>query len=297
MLTNAVAVLNGKGGVGKSTTASHLAGIAAAQGWRTLVVDCDGQANLHRCLGYPFDNGEHLRDALLGKTPLSPRRDRRENLSYVGGGELVDEAARTLAAGAAGGNPSANFCLDETLAPVAGDYDLIVIDSPPRELFLRMLILMASHYVVIPTDKDEAAFDGIADVMRSIGRARKYGNPALSVLSVLRWRMASSAMAGEASRTIAELLGTDSLTVKATIRSAPRAADSQRVMGLLAHEYEMRVSAAHRVTWAERLARPREEARLYSTAAGRVSEDWWAAVTEILDAFASRQRETEGALQ
>lgn len=287
MLTNLVASLNSKGGVGKTTAAAHLAGIAAAQGWRTLVLDCDAQGNLHRSLGHDFDNGQHLRDALLGIEELQPRSDTRSNLDYVGGGELIEEATMQLRAKSADGDPSVLYRLQDMLRAVAGDYDLIVVDSPPRELFLRRMILTCAHYVVIPVDKDEAAYDGLAAVLRSIGEARDYGNPALEILSILRFRVGSEKMAMEIKTDVEAIAGED-LVLKAWIRNALRAADDLRRDSMLAHEYEEASKDA--MPWWKRrqLGEGASEAKTFSGAAAGLADDWWEAVTEILTEYTNR---------
>ena len=72
-LTRVVTVANGKGGVGKSTVATNVAGLAAAAGWRVLLVDFDPQGNAGHILGYGWrgesDGGRHLVQALVAGTP------------------------------------------------------------------------------------------------------------------------------------------------------------------------------------------------------------------------------------
>ncbi len=84
MLQRSIAVSNGKGGVGKTSVASHLAGIAAAAGWKVLAVDLDPQGNLGQDLGYyqadRGDSGRSLSDAVIDGTELVPLRDVRPNL-------------------------------------------------------------------------------------------------------------------------------------------------------------------------------------------------------------------------
>lgn len=294
MLTNMVATLNGKGGVGKTTTAAHLAGIAAAKGWRTLALDLDGQGNLHRSLGFEYDDGVHLRDALLGTVELAPRPDRRENLFYVGGGNQIEKAVAALQSEASQGDPAILYRIQRMVAPVADQFDLIVVDSPPREMFLRRMILTASRFVVIPVDKDEGTFDGIASVMRSVGEAREYGNPSLEVLAALRFKMVSQKMAEETKAEVEAMIG-EGLVLDSWIRNALRAAADLREDSLLAHEYDQ--AAQQAVPWWKRRAMAPEEkksVKQYSSAAAGLADDWLGAVSEILTRFAQRSQASEG---
>src|SRR5690349_23660686 len=91
-LARVVTVANGKGGVGKSTTACNVAGLAAVAGWRVLLIDFDPQGNAGHILGYRWegrsDGGRHLVDTLITDRPLTPLlRNVRPNLDVVPGGE------------------------------------------------------------------------------------------------------------------------------------------------------------------------------------------------------------------
>ena len=67
MLTNTILILNGKGGVGKTSLTANLAGLAARSGWPTLAVDLDRQGNLQHDLGYTSDGGRSLVAAAFGR--------------------------------------------------------------------------------------------------------------------------------------------------------------------------------------------------------------------------------------
>src|SRR5437764_8878927 len=100
MLENAVAIANGKGGVGKTSITANVAGTAALSGWKVLTVDLDGQGNLGNDLGYNqrglSDEGRGMVRAVVSGDPLEPLVGVRENLDAVPGGEAVDELVAIL---------------------------------------------------------------------------------------------------------------------------------------------------------------------------------------------------------
>src|SRR5947209_385764 len=100
VLDNAVAVANGKGGVGKSSITANVAGTAALSGWKVLAVDLDPQGNLGNDLGYNqggrSDEGRGLLRAVVSADPLEPLAGVRENLDVVPGGEAIDELVAIL---------------------------------------------------------------------------------------------------------------------------------------------------------------------------------------------------------
>lgn len=89
MIPNSILVMNGKGGVGKTSLVANLSAVAAAGGWRVLAIDIDPQGNLARDLGVlePSDGGCNLREAALARELLQPLRNVRPNLDLAPGGE------------------------------------------------------------------------------------------------------------------------------------------------------------------------------------------------------------------
>src|SRR5258708_1967950 len=101
-LRRVIAIVNEKGGVGKTTITSNLAGQAAASGYRVLVVDINRQANLALDLGYRRaegidDEGEALLTAIMRSKAVTPVGGVRPNLDVVPGGELLADLARAAA--------------------------------------------------------------------------------------------------------------------------------------------------------------------------------------------------------
>lgn len=154
-----VAVINFKGGSGKTTTAAHLAQKAALDGYRVLAVDLDPQASFSALHGVQpeidLGTGGTLYDAIRHEDPLPLssviRKTYFAGLDLVPGNlelmEFEHETPRVLATGQGG---TLFFTrIGETLAEVEADYDLVVIDCPPQLGFLTMSALSAATAVLV----------------------------------------------------------------------------------------------------------------------------------------------------
>src|SRR5688500_12786513 len=135
VLDRAVVVCNGKGGVGKSSLAAAVAAMAAGASWKTLVVDLDPQGNLGFDLGYVqdgrSDGGEALQRAVLSGHELQPLEGVRYNLDAVPAGPGTEECFDRLRERVRFDGLGALRAFYEALAPLASNYDLVVIDTPP----------------------------------------------------------------------------------------------------------------------------------------------------------------------
>ncbi len=295
---NTIVFVNGKGGVLKTTGAAHLAGYAATSGWDVLIVDADAQANQSRDLGYVPDGGEALAAALTGHAPLQPiRHPKWETLSYVAGGPAVDVALGQLTSELTRGRLGSLRAFERALAPVASDYHLIVIDSPPRELLLRKLLFVAGRYIVVPCQVDEGSIDGIAGVFETATEVRDSDglNPDLEIIGAYLGPVQNGATKTErlTRQRINSLVGEENFVFATTIRSAQSIAAYCRQHGVLSNEYEQQAVAAkqHGRQWFRMTRAEREEAKdrhTWSEAAAGLASDWERLVGEIIERFTAR---------
>ncbi|HEU4924837.1 MAG TPA: ParA family protein [Burkholderiales bacterium] len=179
-----LAVVNQKGGVGKTTTTVNLAAALAQAGRRVLLVDVDPQGNA--TMGSGIDKRTLARtvyQALLGLGELSGIRVRAER----GGYDLVP-ANRELAGAEVElvELPSRETRLKAALERVAADYDYILIDCPPSLSLLTVNALAAAHRVLIPMQCEYYALEGLSDLVGTIKRVRANLNPALDIAGLLR---------------------------------------------------------------------------------------------------------------
>lgn len=291
MIPSALMVSNGKGGVLKTSLAANLCGLAALSGWRVLAVDLDPQGNLASDFGVldRSDGGAGLLRAVANQEPLVPLREVRPGLDLVAGGpataELTGHLSRAALTGAV-----VHGLLERALAPVAGDYNLVVFDSPPGEALIHTLALTAAHYVVIPTQPDVASIHGLGAVFARLLDVRESTNPNVEILGVVVGPVGtqSTAIVRDTKAKLAEVLGESIPVFDPTIRLAQAAAVHCRERGLLAHEYEQAAGSAA-PWWKQRGSGERGPA--FSSAAAGLAEDYQRLAETILAAFSARQLE------
>jgi len=249
VIPNAVAVINGKGGTGKTSVVANVAGLAAAAGYRVLTVDLDPQGNLGRDLGYLQGQGNDaaaapLMAALSGHVALDPIKDTRERLDSVAGGEELEDWAPLASSWRSRGRHP-ETALEEALSGVAARYNLILIDCPPGNRELQLLAMYSAQFAVIPTKPDEASLDGMVRVARLFDTVRGH-NPNLELLGVILFGIESRAhrVRAEARDQVQRELGDAQLVFTAEIRHLMAPSRDARARGQLVHEYEVTVLAA-----------------------------------------------------
>lgn len=239
-LIRCVAIINGKGGVYKTSIASSLGGLIAAAGWKVCIIDWDPQGNLAEDLGLAdsTDEGRHAKDVVPSGEPLQPQPTGRERLDVIHGGEHLEDLA-SIVQGRQGRDDEWMYALAKSLAAIEDEYDLIIIDCPPGYPILQTLALVAARYVVIPTMFDASSRKGMRRVATRFVAARKF-NPDLELLGVIRTGIADGATSikREVREEIAEDLGGVAPVFETCIRYAGKAAKAVRDTGKLPHELE-----------------------------------------------------------
>lgn len=243
-----IAIANGKGGVGKTSTTANVGGLAAANGWRVLLIDLDPQGNLCRDLGYDKSDGSGLLHALIAGQVPPVLTDVRPNLDVVAGGPMVGDIAGLMFSRMSrnrGGVETLGDLLFKSLAPIASNYDLILVDTPPGEQMIIDGILECVQAVVIPARPDEASLDGLELVAQRFAGARSR-NPDLMLAGVVLFGVGSRSSKLEAlvRNSVSEIIGAAAPIFATRIRYLETAGFDLRRHGILAHELEGRAQNA-----------------------------------------------------
>ncbi|GAA2903898.1 hypothetical protein GCM10010472_72720 [Pseudonocardia halophobica] len=286
-LARVIAIVNDKGGVGKTSIAANLGGQFAGAGYRCLLVDLNRQANLADDLGYRGseidDEGAGLLGSIIARTPLRPVPDIRPQLDVVCGGARLEDLTPVMVSRLQNHGRDAFRVLGDVLAPVARDYEVVFVDCPPESTILTDLALASARWVLMPTKSDLGGLLGMTLVAERFTLAREI-NARLGLLGVVLFATGSRARAvqGEALAAIDEAFGGSSPRFETSIRHAERTAQDARRLGKLAHELE--VEAAAQPAWWEELRSGTRTKRISATAAS-VAGDYRALGVEVLSAL------------
>jgi len=175
-----IAVVNQKGGVGKTTTAVNLTAALKDLGLKVLLCDFDPQANATSGLGIDkrkikktvYDvviNGVDVKEAIVG-TKFGDVLPSSADLAGAGV-ELISM-------------PNPNYCLDQALKTVKDDYDVIFIDCPPSLEMLTLNSLAAADGILVPVQCEYYALEGLSDLMATLRMVKRRINPKLEIFAV-----------------------------------------------------------------------------------------------------------------
>src|SRR5262245_1303274 len=177
-----IAILNQKGGVGKTTSAVNLAAALANMGQRVCVLDLDPQAHATTHLGInPDGTAPSMYDVLIDSRPLAEvRREVRERL-WVAGSDINLAAAEVELAGVVG----REVILRDQLQQDEGAFDFVFMDCAPSLGVLTLNALAAANEVFIPLQPHFLALHGMGKLFETTALVAKRINPALKVTGIV----------------------------------------------------------------------------------------------------------------
>jgi chromosome partitioning protein len=190
-----IAVINQKGGVGKTTTTANLGAALAQGGQRVLLIDLDPQAHLSLHFGVELQDADaSIYDVLASATPIREvSRQVRENVTLIAAdvdlagaeAELVSVTGREV-------------LLREALEAVDADHDILLIDCPPSLGVLTINALVAVDEIIIPLQAHFLALQGLSRLLNTVTLVRQRINPQLVVSGiVLCMHESTTRLAGE----------------------------------------------------------------------------------------------------
>ena len=178
-----ITVSNQKGGVGKTTTTAALAAGLSMEGKRVLCIDLDPQGNLGFCLGLDAEAGYTVLDALKGQIPVREAIRQTQLCGLLSSDITLSSTGLELVRG-----QRRESILRDTLQPVLGEYDYVVIDTPPALNLLTVNAYAVSDYLVIPMASDILSLVGLSQLKETVESVQSQLNPRLKVLGILLTR-------------------------------------------------------------------------------------------------------------
>lgn len=232
------AIINQKGGVGKTTTSQALSEGLALRGYRVLLIDLDPQGNLSKA----YKKAQGIGSLSLFKDNRALRGELiqiDERLSLLPSSPHLSELDSTIK------GKGREYLLKSALAPLGGEYDYCIIDTAPSLGIATVNALTASEGVVITTLCEYFSLEGIQQLSDTIDVIRKYSNPSLVIRGLLLTRYNNRSIIKreieEQLKAKAETLGT--VVYNSHIRESIAVIEAQTV-GKGLYNYSMRSNAS-----------------------------------------------------
>ena len=181
-----LAVINQKGGVGKTTTVINLAASLSILGLNNLVIDLDPQGNATTGLGKSNnDDDKNIYNLLIKKISLKEGVQKTEiaNLDIFGSNVNLSGLEVETA-----NDENRAFILKEILnnnSKIINNYDNIFIDCPPSLSLLTIMALVSANQILVPLQTEFFALEGITQLVKTIDRIKVNLNPSLNVRGIL----------------------------------------------------------------------------------------------------------------
>jgi chromosome partitioning protein len=177
-----IAIINQKGGVGKTTTAVNLAAALARAGQRVCVLDLDPQAHATTHLGHaPDGKTPSVYDVLIDNKPLADVRRQIADGLWIVGSHIDLAAAEVELAGVVG----REVILRDALVQDEGAFDFVLMDCPPSLGVLTLNALSAANEVFVPLQPHFLALHGLGKLFETTALVGKRINPAVRVTGIV----------------------------------------------------------------------------------------------------------------
>lgn len=190
-----LAVINQKGGVGKSTTAEAVSAGLHMQGKKVLSIDLDAQANFTYTMAAESE-GTTILEVLMNQAGI------RQAVQATPDGDMVPASQALAGADAFIRDTGKEYRLKEALEEIRAEYDFIILDTPPALGILTINALTACDGVIIPAQADIYSLQGIEQLAETMKPVKKYCNPYLKIEGILLTRYSPRSIL---SREVAEM--------------------------------------------------------------------------------------------
>jgi chromosome partitioning protein len=177
-----IAVVNQKGGVGKTTSCINLAASLASLDQKTLLIDLDPQTNATTGSTLQKEFSATIAQVLLEKKPIAESliTTPGQYTLIPGSGELTQTEIQLLQ------KPQREYTLKKVITPITASYDTILLDCPPSLNILTVNALVAADSIIIPVQCEYFALEGLSNLMNTLQSIRATVNPALQIHGLLR---------------------------------------------------------------------------------------------------------------
>ena len=216
-----ITITNQKGGVGKTTTAQHLAVGLRKKGNRVLLIDADQQTNLSLATNWNYNIT--IYDVMKGNVSTKDAIFHSSQCDIIGGSFRLANADKEF------DQTGKEYLLKEALEQVKDDYDYVIIDTPPALGVITVNALTCSDKVIIPAQSDVFSIQGLSQLTNLISTVKKYTNRDLEIDGILLTKFNDRTILNrnlkQTLQNVSETIGTK--VYKSTIREATAIREAQ----------------------------------------------------------------------
>lgn len=173
------ALVNQKGGIGKTTAALHLGTGLRIKGFKTLIIDMDAQCNLTLTLRGDYQHKPTIMDAILGKINIFDTIQHLDEVDVIPGSSNLSTLESKI------DSDGREYFLADVIEPLKNEYDFIVLDSPPALSLITVGIMCAADSIIVPVGMDLYSFQGTGQLFRTYNAVKQYCNPNLVIEGIL----------------------------------------------------------------------------------------------------------------
>lgn len=177
-----IMIFNQKGGVGKSTTSGNIMAELTARKYKVLGMDLDGQGHLTKFLGVSTNDENTMYELLRGDATFADTVKRTKYGDVLPCDEVLQRNMLIFAS-----DPTFQGRIQEILVTVKNKYDYVIIDCPPALNQVTLSALVATNYLIIPTEAERFSIDGVRQIIDTVNKVKsnKRLNPDLKVMGLL----------------------------------------------------------------------------------------------------------------
>lgn len=173
------ALINQKGGIGKTTAAIHLGTGLKIRGFKTLIIDMDAQCNLTLTLRGDYQHKPTIMDAILGKIDIFDTIQHLDEVDVIPGSNNLASLESKISP------EGKEFFLEDAIKPLKEEYDFIILDSPPALSLITVGIMCAADSIIIPAGMDLYSFQGTGQLYRTYKAVKENCKPELEIDGIL----------------------------------------------------------------------------------------------------------------